>query len=1122
MKQSKKIFTKMCLTNWGGMAHKVIEFNEYVNLFSGKSGSGKSTVMDAIQVLLYGSLSSKFLNKAADDAKNRRSVLSYLRGEQKDGTVNREHQDFYSHLVLEIQDTGTQSTTCIGMAFEVGRNDMDVKKNIYFSHSGKIPDSEYFTMEHIPFSCEEMKMYVQGCVKSQEYYGKGNVNRTYPSKESYLSTLYDVILGYIDGKRFVTMEQSAIALKMTKGTGTFIRDYMFPKSTENTIEKISEQLGAYRDIKEKVDDLEKRISILNEIQEKNKECQLNEIDIMKIETMLNCVDIEDIKGKLQAWEEEFSHREEQLIQKKAERENLEEEKEEKRKELLEVESNLKSSDYGEKKKRLQEIEASVHSLEFQSREWREILQKLRMWETDEVVTDFVSNRALQIMEEFRKGTVTIAQCEQLRKAITEVKENIEEELIEVNKQKTELHKELNEKKIYAEDIRNNRKTYSSILREAKAKLSRKLSDRYGVSVQVSVFADLFDVKEEEWKNAVEGRMSRLKISLITEPQYAHEAAVLFRQMKEYEEVDLINSAAIAASQPKEQTGSLYEAVTTDKPYVDACLKRYLGRIIKCHSVEELEQVHDGVTMDCYSYSNFIFSHLRAKSYTTFACIGRKVSKAKLAELEADIKKLEKEYGEIVQTAARLASSRMFESLSRGNEVILHLSQGPKELDKKLCEKKKLEELLKQLENGEILKLQQKKLFGEKEIERLKGEIYCLNEQINEDNTKKIHLEDKISYEKEELEKKLLGYAANEEIETEVQMELKKQSGNVLKTKKSRELEQLREKQEEYETGRVNARQKFNKNYPNFGFSGLERKNELYDHLLEQYQNDYEPEYQKEFQKQCDMVQKSLRDNVIASIHGEIKAAMRHRDEINRLLRDTSFSDSTYQIEVKQSDTETGQFYEMLMAKELDSKVIDNKGYDGQMSFGEESFLQKYRQKIDLLTEKFTPARNSEEDKVVTHKKKEMELYADYRNYLSFSMYERVIDEKGKERKNYVDDMAGRDSGGEGQNPKYVALLAGFAMLYMQQSNRDSRIKLVLLDEAFSKMDQERSEVCLKYARKLELQLIVCVPDERLQSLIQHVDCVYGFRRDQNQTTMMHIDKGQYLKMIEGSEERTIL
>ena len=88
MTQSKKIITGMCLNNWGGITHKVLRFHEYVNLFSGKSGSGKSTVMDALQVILYGSFNSNFLNKAADDAKNKRSVLSYLRGEQKDGSAN--------------------------------------------------------------------------------------------------------------------------------------------------------------------------------------------------------------------------------------------------------------------------------------------------------------------------------------------------------------------------------------------------------------------------------------------------------------------------------------------------------------------------------------------------------------------------------------------------------------------------------------------------------------------------------------------------------------------------------------------------------------------------------------------------------------------------------------------------------------------------------------------------------------------------------------------------------------------------------------------------------------------------------------------------------------------------
>ena len=98
--------------------------------------------------------------------------------------------------------------------------------------------------------------------------------------------------------------------------------------------------------------------------------------------------------------------------------------------------------------------------------------------------------------------------------------------------------------------------------------------------------------------------------------------------------------------------------------------------------------------------------------------------------------------------------------------------------------------------------------------------------------------------------------------------------------------------------------------------------------------------------------------------------------------------------------------------------------------------------------------------------------------------------------------------------KLLSLLLAAALLG-NLPNLIPAVKLVLLDEAFSKMDQERSAVCLKYARKMDLQLIVCVPDERLQSLIRNVDCVYGFRRFKNRISMMHIDKGQYLEMMEG-------
>ena len=42
MEQPKKIFTRMCLSNWGGISHKILEFHEYINLFSGMSNSDSS------------------------------------------------------------------------------------------------------------------------------------------------------------------------------------------------------------------------------------------------------------------------------------------------------------------------------------------------------------------------------------------------------------------------------------------------------------------------------------------------------------------------------------------------------------------------------------------------------------------------------------------------------------------------------------------------------------------------------------------------------------------------------------------------------------------------------------------------------------------------------------------------------------------------------------------------------------------------------------------------------------------------------------------------------------------------------------------------------------------------
>ncbi len=1118
MSQNKKIFTRMCLNNWGGINHKVLEFHEYVNLFSGKSGSGKSTVMDAIQVILYGSFSPSFLNKAADDAKNRRSVLSYLRGEQKDGSANRADCDFCSVIALEIEDMGTHIVTCVGIAFEVRKNDSEIKKFAYFSHSGKMPEPGYMTEDGFCYSNQDIRNLINQRAKSSDNRGKGEVNRIYASKEAYLGMLYDVILGYLDPNRFITMEKSAIALKMTNGTGQFIRDYMFPKSTADTIETISEQLDAYRQIKEKIEDMRNRIELLTEIRDNGQQLVQLQTDIVRAEAMIRCIDIEDLKAKIAAAEDDKSRieAEQAVLQQTAEQ--LMEQRTQTEQELIRVSADLQASDLGSKKQQLDELNARSRMLTDNSRQWRKVLQGLKYWEEDDVITDYVSNPVLNLIETITEGTVTEEICQDLHLKIESVKQEIENELEDYSEKKRENTKELKEKQRLVDDMKNNRKSYSENLRSARSALERKLSDRYGRTIKVQIFADLFDVEDEEWKNAIEGRLGRLKFSLITEPNYAKDAAAIFRDMKQFEEIDLIHSKAIADSMPCPQENSLYEAVTTKEPYVDDCLKRYLGHIIKCRSIEELEQVRDGVTPDCYSYSNFIFRHLKKRDYTANACIGGKVSKARLAEYETDVTRLQKELDEVNLMLQRLKAARDFECLKGESSYYVNLSNAERELSEVNKKKAALEEAIRALKEGKYKELEEKERTLKQQMKEMQDAINENQSQMNE----QIRRHEKLSGANEERSAQLKemseGYVPNEAIEREVQEALKNRSGQSIRNQKNAEITVLNGQIEERAETLRASRNRYIFAYPASPFNGSEKSNEAYEKLLEEYQTDYEPAYEAEFEKQCEFIYKSLRENVIATIHGDIKAAKRHTYEINRLLRETNFSDSTYQIKIEPAKNENGQFFDMLMAEELDSKNLDNAGFEGQISFGEDTFYQKYEQKIKLLTDKFMPPREDDEH-LRAQRRKEMEQYADYRNYLSFSMFEQVTDEEGNViRENFVDDMAGRDSGGEGQNPKYVALLAGFAMLYMQQNNRDSKIKLVLLDEAFSKMDQERSAVCLKYARKMDLQLIVCVPDERLQSLIRNVDCVYGFRRYQNQISMMHIDKGDYLKLMEGEEE----
>lgn len=1116
--KAKKVFRRLCLTNWGGVDHTILEFNEYVNLFSGKSGSGKSTAMDALQVILYGSVSSNFLNRAADDKKNKRSVFGYLRGEQKDGTANREKQDFCSVIALEIEDVRTHTKNCVGFNFEVRSKDTELNKFVYFSHTGDMPEGGYLTKVGIPFTNAQMRELIEERERSIGNRGRAEINRIYNTKEAYLATLYQKILGGIDGRRFETMEKSAIALQMSNGTGQFIKDYMFPQGTGEAITQLSEQLGAYRDICERIEDIKKRIGLLENVQKAGIKLSTAKAEQVHYSSLIKCLNIVDAKDHIAAWQAEKETVDGELIQLKQVQEKFQKQEESINEQWTQAKADLQSSDLGHYKEHLEELNRRSEMLAANNRRWRTVTEGLKQWGEDDYINDYLSGQVLKKIDLFLKEQVTTEKCVELRETLLEEKKQLEKELGMLQEDYREIKKQLEERRSIVNDMKQDRKPYGAKLKKAQAELQEHLQYACGKDAKVFVLADLFDIQDAEWKNAVEGCMGKLRFALITEPKYAEEAARQFRKLSRHENIDLINAKALQESQPKSRENSLYETVICEKDYVDDCLKRFLGSIIKCQTEEEMIAAGNAITKDCYSYHNFMFRHLRKKDYE-MAFIGTKVSKVKLGEYERELEKMEKRFAALGEQISHMKLMYDYEMLAENPFDYMEFSKAGTELEETMAEIEKLHTVIDNLEKGEFRELQQREEQLHKEYKNLRKQSRDCNIRIQEKTARVAGLAADIKGKEEELKELEIGYTENTKIKEEIRQEREKGiSGITLNNRWIRKIKEARETEEEAKQERTIAREEYITNYPNSEFTGWEPDNEKYDRKLVEYQKNYEPQYQEEFEKQCSLIYKSLRDNVIAKIHGDIKAAHRHKEEINRLLRETNFADSCYQIDIEPADNADGQFYDMLMAEELDTKNPDNDGFEGQLSLGENAFYQKYEMQIKALMEKFMPAKNIDEVQLKKYQE-EMNKYADYRTYLAFRMNEIVTDSEGKTiRKNYVDEMAGRDSGGEGQNPKYVALLAGFAMLYMSQTNRDSKIKLVLLDEAFSKMDQERSAVCLQYARKMDLQLIVCVPDERLQSLIRNVDSVYGFRRKNNRISMMHIDKGSYLKMMEGEEE----
>lgn len=132
---------------------------------------------------------------------------------------------------------------------------------------------------------------------------------------------------------------------------------------------------------------------------------------------------------------------------------------------------------------------------------------------------------------------------------------------------------------------------------------------------------------------------------------------------------------------------------------------------------------------------------------------------------------------------------------------------------------------------------------------------------------------------------------------------------------------------------------------------------------------------------------------------------------------------------------------------------------------------------------------------------------DYREFFEFDIRIDREDPVTGESKSVgmLSKRLGTGSGGEHRAPLYVIAGAALSSAYrLDKSNRDG-LRLILLDEAFDKMDMTNIIATMRYLDQLGLQILMASPGENLATLNAFLHRYYDIQRDVD-LNVIHLEK----------------